>query len=312
MRFVPIITIFLFTSAVTVGQISLRSVDFKNFTYFAYCADDEPFKVTVSNGEFLHRGKESSFDYLRFWVHSVEYGDLDGDLKDEAIVITVCHPGGTGKFSEGYIFSTGKRKPLLIGRFPGGDRAAGGFVSAYVKDDYLFIERNQEEGGLCCPYSTITNTYRFSKGQLQEVGTAVRKELYPAARLKNIELGKPLVFQSRIDYLNRYVVSGEKGQVLSVTTDQQNAPIYQFRSGERIDDGMKGLKARFDKDGDIVFDVHNNEDNPRLFTITIKIDQPTETQTQTSENNNQETSLVSMASFNYAIFIICPIYLLFV
>lgn len=161
----------------------------------------------------------------------------------------------------------------MVGRFPGGDRAAGGLVNALVRSGLLVIECNEEgNGGLCCPNTTITSSYRFSKGKLEEIGDSERKELYPATRLEFVAPDKDLVFQATVDYKNRYVISGKKGQILSVTTDQSSAPIYQFKSGERIDDGMNGLKARFDKDGDIVFDIYNNEDHPRVYVITVRIE----------------------------------------
>lgn len=82
MRILAVGMFLIFLLSLTVsGQRNISSVDFRNFEYSAYCADDEPFKVKVSNGEFLHRGNDGPFDYLRFWVHSVEYGDLDGDFK---------------------------------------------------------------------------------------------------------------------------------------------------------------------------------------------------------------------------------------
>ena len=310
MRILTVVTLLFLLSLTVSSQRKIRSVDFRNFEYSAYCAADKPFKVKVSNGEFLHHGNESVFDYLRFWVHSVEYGDLDGDSKDEAVVILVCHPGGTGKFSEGLIFSPGTFRPRIVGRFSGGDRAAGGLVSAVVRDGHLVVERNEEDGGgLCCPNTTFTSTHRFLRGQLEENGTGVRKELYPATRLEFVEPGKDLVFQATVDYKNRYVLLGNKGQILSVTTNQSNAPIYQFKGGERIDDGMAGLKSRFDKEGDIVFHIHNNEDYPRAFVITVRIiDPPLSSEFSACFKPSWKTNVGFWASFiNYEEIISCII-----
>ncbi len=265
----------LFTSLFSltmIGQQDIRSVDFKNFQYLPYCADDEPMSVSVVNGEFLHQGSDGISDFLRLSVQSIEFGDLDGDSKDEAVVITVCHPGGTGQFSEGFIFSSGKTKPKLTGRFPGGDRAAGGLVSAVIRDGRLLIERNEERGGLCCPNTTLTIPYRFSKGKLTVAGDGVRKELYPAQRLQDYRIGTAIVVVTTIDYKNRYVISGREGQELTVTTDQSNSPIYGFAGGKRIEDGMNGLKISFNTDENIVFDVYNNDVAPRLYTITVRVD----------------------------------------
>jgi hypothetical protein len=284
------------------GQKNIRSFDFKNFEYSVFCADEEPAPIRVRNGKYEHRGDDGVFDFHRVWVHSVEFGDLDGDALDEAIVITVCHPGGTGKFSEGHIFSTARSRPRLVGRFSGGDRAASGLVSAYVRSGFLYVERNEEDGGLCCPNSTITSSYRFSNGELAEVGTAKRKELYPAERLNPPVSGNDFVIQVKIDYKARFVIGGNRGQILSVTTDQPRSPIYQFKTGERIEDGENGMKARFDKDGDIVFDIHNNEDNARIYTVTVRIDAP-DGEIPNSDKANAERKTKSgflASSYGYA------------
>ena len=83
--------VFFVLVPVTFAQNNIREVDFKNFTYEAFCADDEPSEINVKNGEFL----DESENYFRFSVQSVNYGDLNADGKEEAAIVTVCHPGGT-------------------------------------------------------------------------------------------------------------------------------------------------------------------------------------------------------------------------
>lgn len=299
MRLSWIFLVLIFLPLIVEAQPNIRKIDFKNFTYFAYCADEDPIPIRVVNGDFLHRGTNSAFDYLHFWVRSIEFGDLDGDSIDEAVVVTVCHPGGTGKFSEGYIFSPGRLKPKLIGRFPGGDRAAGGIASVFVKDGLLTIERNEEdEGGLCCPNHTITQTYRFARGELKEIGNGIRKELYSPKRIEIPELGKPIVFAENIDYLQRYIVSGAEGQILTVTTNLADAPIYQYKSGDRIEDGVV-LKTRFRPNEDIIFGIYNNAEFPRVFEITVRIDD----RSNSTGGSSEKTESHFFASlFTYEIF----------
>src|SRR5687767_1632081 len=90
------------------AQANIRDVDFKNFTYTPFCAgdpDEKPKPVTVKNGEYSSEKQEEGYvDRFYFNVFDVTYGDLNADRVDEAVVLTVCNTGGTGQFSEGFVF----------------------------------------------------------------------------------------------------------------------------------------------------------------------------------------------------------------
>lgn len=305
-RPITAISFVLLFTLLAVGQANIRAIDFKNFTYPAYCADDKPNPVEVKHGDFEHRGNESAMDYFHFWVKSVEFGDLDGDGKDEAVVITVCHPGGTGKFSEGYIFSLQRNKPKLIGRFPGGDRADGGLVAASVENGFLNVERNELSGGLCCPNFTVTQTYRFSKGNFTSVGDSVRKELYPPKRIVLPPSQNEVVFTETIDYVQRYVISAATGQILTVSTNLPNAPVSLYRGGELIDDGMNGLKAQFRPDEDIIFGIYNNGGQPRVFEVRLRLEEPKTTKNEKGFFTDKTNSLFLASLFRHEDYFYCP------
>ena len=58
------------------AQSDIRKVNFKNFTYQAYCAGEETEKITVKNGEFSSEKKVEDFiDRFYFNIYSVKYGD---------------------------------------------------------------------------------------------------------------------------------------------------------------------------------------------------------------------------------------------
>ena len=92
------------------AQADIRGVDFKNFLYQPSCTDMEdgkkPENIKVKNGEF-ERSKEMEgyTDRFYFEVRGIEYGDLTGDGKDEALILTNCNTGGTGQFTEGLIYT---------------------------------------------------------------------------------------------------------------------------------------------------------------------------------------------------------------
>ena len=133
--------LFAMGSAVN-AQTGIRSIDFKNFTYEPLCVGDEARKVTVKGGSFSEEKQmEGYVDRFYFEVFGVAFGDLDGDKQDEALVLGVCNSGGTGNFSEGFVYQIKNGKPVLIERFEGGDRAYGGIKAARVENGLAVIER---------------------------------------------------------------------------------------------------------------------------------------------------------------------------
>src|SRR5688500_3148193 len=178
--FICVLLVAFFANAY--GQAEIRSVDFKNFTYLAHCLAEEPSEVTVKDGEFLEEKQMDGYvDRFSFTVFDVAYGDLTGDRKDEAIVLTVCNTGGTGNFSEGFVYSMKGRKPDLIARIPGGDRADGGLRTTRVEDGLLIVESNETgpEGGSCCPQIIVTTRYKVAGGRIVQSGKETRRDIYP-------------------------------------------------------------------------------------------------------------------------------------
>src|SRR5436309_759417 len=121
------------------GQTTIRNVDFKNFTYQPSCTDMEDGKklekITVKNGEFAREKQmEGYVDRFDFRIMAVTFGDLNGDKQDEAIILSNCNTGGTGQFTEGFVYTIKGGKPVLLARVPGGDRADGGLRSLTVED----------------------------------------------------------------------------------------------------------------------------------------------------------------------------------
>jgi len=210
------------------GQAEIRSVDFKNFTYLAHCLAETPSEVTVKDGEFLEEKQMDGYvDRYYFNVFDIAYGDLTGDRKDEAIILTVCNTGGTGNFSEGLVYSMKGPKPALIARVPGGDRADGGLRSTRVENGLLVVESNESgpEGGACCPQIIVTTRYRVAGGRIVQTGKESRRDIYPTERVTFAKgtTGKTYRITIPAQEGKRFVVGARAGQTLTVSTDTDKA-----------------------------------------------------------------------------------------
>lgn len=260
------------------AQDEIRKVDFKNFTYEPYCVgvDDKAEKVTVKNGEFKEEKEMDGFtERFYFNVFDVSYGDLTGDNKAEAIVLTVCNTGGTGNFSEGFIYTMKGGKPALLTRIEGGDRAYGGLREAKVENGLLVVDRNDvgEMGGACCPEYVVTTTYKLSGNELATTGKETRRELYPSKRIsfeKGKSSGKATV-KIPVNELQRFVIEANKGQVMTVRVNSDKAAV-NLRKGEAETTESAGfMRAVLKERGDFVFEVWNNGENEAEFTVTVEI-----------------------------------------
>ncbi|HMF56112.1 MAG TPA: hypothetical protein VK619_07185 [Pyrinomonadaceae bacterium] len=147
---------------------SIRQVDFRNFTYKLNTLPP----IRVRNGRHKRRN-DDDFD-----IDGVEiaYGDLTGDRRDEAVIIVRSSAGGTGYFSNGFVYTLRHGRPVLLTEFDGGDRAQGGIESAKVRRGLLIVERAGGEG-LCCPEYVEITEYGWDGARLVQNGAVRRREL---------------------------------------------------------------------------------------------------------------------------------------
>lgn len=156
------------------GGNDIRSIDFQNFTYRAKC----PYEITsirVRGGVFE---RKQEMDEVYFKVMQVVYGDLTGDGRDEAIVTSFCSTQGTGRLTEGYVYTMRRGQPVQIASLAQGDRAFGGIVDVRFERGQLLVERYAPEepgSGACCPKYIDTQAYRLSGRRLVKVGRAQRR-----------------------------------------------------------------------------------------------------------------------------------------
>lgn len=259
-------------------QREIRSVDFKNFTYNAYCGgsppDGETTKVTVKNGKYETGDGENFPSYFEIAVDA--YGDLDGDGKEEAAVSSLCNTGGTGQFSEGYIYTMKDGKPVLLSHFEGGDRGYEGLQSVKIKNGFLFVERNDGKAN-CCADETLTTKYRWNGKKLVEVGKPISRRLDSAVPI-HFAVGKSskifeLDFEAR--ETKTFVVRASAGQTIVVTSNAKNLNIYpsDFINTQSISKETlaNGTKFKVSQNGNYGFSVENLDYDNRKIAFNVEI-----------------------------------------
>ena len=253
----------------------IRKVDFKNFTYEPDCTGDDHEKITVKNGEFSREKQmEGYVDHFYLNVTGVSYGDLNGDNSEEAVVLTVCNTGGTGNFSEGFIYSLKDEKPVLFAKIPGGDRAEGGLRTARVENGQLVVESNEEgpQGGACCPEYIVTTRYDVSTGKLRQVGKPDKRDLFPSQRVSFAKGASGTTINIRIPAQEgkRYIVGARAGQILDVSVNTNKASLRLLEDAD-VNEGTNSLSATLPKNGNYTIEVTNYETSPIDVSINIKI-----------------------------------------
>lgn len=265
----------LATALPAFAQEDIRKVDFKNFTHSVKCIGDKSENITVKNGEFSREKQEDGYvDRFFFQIFDVAFGDVTGDKKDDAIVLGVCNTGGTGNFSEGFIYSMKAGKPTLIARIPGGDRAYGGLRETRVEDGVLVVESNEAgpEGGSCCPQVILTSRYKVTGGKLVPFGKETRRPLYPTERLAfdRGKSGKTMTLQIPVREGKRFIVGARAGQTLTVSVDKDDASIRLLEEAD-VKFGTNNFLVKLPKTGDYTIEVQNNSASELTVTLNVKI-----------------------------------------
>lgn len=275
MKYFQIVLLTLFCCVGTFAQADIHKVDFKNFTYSPYCAGEELQKIAVKDGEYSKETPMDGWvDHIYFNVMNVAYGDLNADGKDEAVVITVCNTGGTGNFTEGFLYTIRNSKPALVARIPGGDRAYGGLHESSIKNGVLSVESYDagEMGGACCPEYIETTNYKLTAGKLKEFGKPIRKELYPRERVAFAKgtSGKTIQVKIPSGEGRRYVLGAAAGQKLTVSVNTDKASLRLLEDAEITND-KNGFTAKLSRSGDYTVEVQNDVPDDITVTLTIKI-----------------------------------------
>ena len=183
----------------TKGKDDIHHIDFRNFTYDigkGSCADMlGKTVVQVRNGESESTNKEHPLDGASFFIYDstvipIIYGDLTGDKRDEAVVLTNC--GEMHPEEQAFIYTMKNGRAVLLTKLEEGDRAFGGIVIGQqqcqdcrwgikIQSGLLIVERM---GGnyACCPEYIEKKVYRWDGRQLIQIGKAQRRKFISSSR----------------------------------------------------------------------------------------------------------------------------------
>lgn len=182
----------LFSAGAATAQKSIRQVDFKNFTYplsGTLLGHDRLHWLDVpsanhTGGTHIHlvngneltksssaMGREYS-KYEGFTLQSVQFADLTGDGKEEAIVVLLYRTGGTQSTDYVYIYSFEVGKPKLLAYCYTGDRAYFGLSKVYDDRGTLVFELfgPRKRSGDCCSSGIVCTRYRWHEGRFEAFG----------------------------------------------------------------------------------------------------------------------------------------------
>jgi hypothetical protein len=208
----------------------IHGIDFRNFRYYPSGLNEEGARkraVKVVNGSYT---KNDADGEVTFKVNDVFYGDLNGDGKDEAVVLTVCNTGGSLWADDGFLYTMRNGKPALLTNIQGGDRANGGIRGVRIEDGMLKVEQlGSSLSGRAIGADFIdTTTYRLSGSRLLRVGRPVRRSFRGENRAKRIQFERgasSATLAGTASGADFYVLGARENQTLTVriSSPQNNA-----------------------------------------------------------------------------------------
>jgi hypothetical protein len=264
--------------ATAFAQADIHRVDFNNFTYYPSCGGEDASsftKIRVKNGRYSKATQFDGFtEHSSFGIGKTEFGDVTGDGKDEAVILSVCNTGGTGQFSEGFVYTIKAGKPSLLARIPGGDRADGGLRSIKVENGLLVVEYSDPDkaAGACCAEGIVIQKMRVSGGKVTDVGTPIKRDLYPKERISFTKgtSGKQFTVTIPVDDRKRYILGARAGQTLSVSLSGAGDLGMRLLDSD-VSEISKRIDVRLTRSGDQTFEVSNYGAKPATVTITVRI-----------------------------------------
>ena len=174
-------------SVISASPDNIRRVDFKNFSYpwsqpfgspekmewLSTSGSDEAKLVNMTWQEPSEDEKNSPLRFRGLTFESVQFGDVTGDSKEEAIVVLRYDSGGTRYWHYVYIYMTELDHIKLLGYFHTGERADFGLYRVYVQGGSLVTElydpRKRE--GDCCSHRFVRLRYRWRNGNFANFGS---------------------------------------------------------------------------------------------------------------------------------------------
>jgi hypothetical protein len=157
-------------------SFSIHSVDFANYTY-PWIADlgDPKETFRLQNGDLpATRNERGLIDAMGVSLEKVDYGDVTGDGKEDAIVVLSILTGGSAIPHAIYVYGGGGNQTKLLWSGATDDRANGGLQKVYSQNGELVLERFSPVGkrGDCCPTRFTRVRYEWRGNRFRQKGKA--------------------------------------------------------------------------------------------------------------------------------------------
>lgn len=154
---------------------AIREVDFKNFSYAIPVTGPTIGRdrlVWLSTYTVRHVKLVNGKSKTGFSFQSVQFGDVLGHRKDEAIVVLRFDGAGAHNTNYVYIYSFVSQRPKLLAYFHAGDRADFGLYRVYGENGRLVVDLFDPERrtGDCCSSGYVRTRYRWVGSRFEPVG----------------------------------------------------------------------------------------------------------------------------------------------
>jgi len=190
------------------SQQTIRSVDFRNFSYPWHYPDTWPDHlqwmsvrlkehVKLVNGKWDERSESEKANDPMFsglTLEGVQYASLSDDSHEDAIVVLRCDSGGTQYHYWVYVYGFSKGAPTLMGFFHAGDRAASGLYRVFAKNHELVVQLFDPafQEGDCCSSGYVSYRYRWNGQGFEADGPPVKGRTASTSRRAVSIFGLPI------------------------------------------------------------------------------------------------------------------------
>ncbi len=168
-----VISVVLTFGMLAAAEESLRTVDFRNFTYplsgsrlghdrLVWLDTNAPGSLRLKNG----KGQSG------FSLSSVSFADVTGDGRQDAIVVIHYGTGGTQQTDYIYLYAPSPAGPRLLAYCRTGDRAYSGLQKVYGEHEQLVVELSDpaKMEADCCSAGIVRTRYVWRNERFQIIG----------------------------------------------------------------------------------------------------------------------------------------------